>query len=190
MYHERGEVIDFTSYLPLPSVPGFNTTIRGRKVLCIVGANGFYRAPKFLIDMYSPYWDFDDIYLFEPDADRMKIPTEYEGKYNIRFFQTFVNVGGRDKNDIINILQRMFQESDYVVVMFDVDESTHGPTMEWGFLADLLGQNRAIVDELFIELHMFKPDIGWQHDRHSSREQFDVMLQLRQDCGFAVHAWP
>ena len=62
--------------------------------------------------------------------------------------------------------------------------------MEWGFLADLVSQKRALVDELFIELHMYKPEIGWSFERHSSQEQFDVLFQLRNNCGFAVHAWP
>ena len=49
---------------------------------------------------------------------------------------------------------------------------------EW---CPVLMQNRAIVDEIFIGLHMFKPDVA-------SGEQFNVMLQLRRYCGFAVHA--
>ena len=80
MYHERLDVamIDFTSYLPLPSVAGFSSRVmvQGRKVLIVVGANGFYRAPKFLIDMYSPYWTFDQVYLFDPDSGRKYF--EYE----------------------------------------------------------------------------------------------------------------
>ena len=192
MYHERGTLIDFTSYLPLPSVPGFNTTVQGRKVLLVVGANGFFRAPKMLIDMYSPYWDFDEVYLFEPDAEHMEVPSDYRKKMKITFVQTYVNVGGRNKNDMITFMHSNLNESDYVVLMFDVDDTStnRGPTMEWGFLADLVSQKRALVDELFIELHMYKPEIGWSFERHSSQEQFDVLFQLRNNCGFAVHAWP
>lgn len=190
MFHERNIVIDFTSYLPLPSILQFDHAQLGRKVLIVVGANGFARATKFLMDMYSPYWTFDFVYMFEPHHDRMSIPKAYKKDTNISFMQMYVNVGGRDDSDIIKFIQSNFIIEDYVVVMFDVDESTYGPTIEWGFLADLTGQKVAIVDELFIELHMQKVDIGWHHDRHSSREQYDVMIQMRERCGFAVHAWP
>jgi len=190
MFHERGSVIDFVSYLPLPSVPGFNASVEGRKALLVVGANGFFRATKFLIDMYSPYWQFDDVFLFEPDDDGMKIPAQFRDTSKFHFVKGFINVGGRNKDDAIIFIQNNFQEKDFVVVMFDVDEGTSGATMEWGFLADLTGQGWKLVDELFIELHMYKPDIGWVHKTHSSQEQFDVLSQLRDKCGFAVHAWP
>jgi len=176
--------------LPLPSVPGFNASVEGRKALLVVGANGFFRATKFLIDMYSPYWQFDDVFLFEPDDDGMKIPAQFRDTSKFHFVKGFINVGGRNKDDAIIFIQNNFQEKDFVVVMFDVDEGTSGATMEWGFLADLTGQGWKLVDELFIELHMYKPDIGWVHKTHSSQEQFDVLSQLRDKCGFAVHAWP
>ena len=40
-----------------------------------------------------------------------------------------------------------------------------GPTMEWGFVADLLGRPEALalVDELFVELHFFAPSLRWVH---------------------------
>jgi hypothetical protein len=61
MYHEHGTQIDFTPYLPLPASNNFDKSIlqHGRKILLLAGANGFYRAPKHLIDMYSPYLKFD-----------------------------------------------------------------------------------------------------------------------------------
>ena len=66
-----------------------------------------------------------------------------------------------------------------------------GPTMEWGFLADLLRRPEALalVDELFIELHFFAPSLNWVHLTHSMKQAFDVLRQLRA-CGLPVHAWP
>ena len=72
-----------------------------------------------------------------------------------------------------------------------VDNDSLGPTMEWGFLADLLRRPEALalVDELFIELHFFAPSLNWVHLTHSMKQAFDVLRQLRA-CGLPVHAWP
>lgn len=188
--HEFGQLIDFAAYLPLPAVRGFDPQRNfGRKVLLIVGANGFYRATKYLIDMYSPFFKFDTVYMVEPDAQGMQVPPEYKA-INITWKPGYVRVGTRDSTDLLSFIKTSFAQEDYVVVMFDVDATTWGPTMEWGWLADLVSQNWRIVDELFIELHFWKPEIGWKHDRHSSREAFEILHQLRHMCGAAVHAWP
>ena len=73
----------------------------------------------------------------------------------------------------------------------DVDNDSLGPTMEWGFLADLLRRPEALalVDELFIELHFFAPSLNWVHLTHSMKQAFDVLRELRA-CGLPVHAWP
>jgi len=85
-----------------------------------------------------------------------------------------------------------------VVVKFDVDEAKSGPTMEWGFLADLVySLEMALVDEIYIELHfLFDRDftagrltMGWRHTGHSMWQAFDVMRELRR-CGVPIHAWP
>ena len=80
---------------------------------------------------------------------------------------------------------------DFVALKFDVDNDSLGPTMEWGFLADLLRRPEALalVDELFIELHFFAPSLNWVHLTHSMKQAFDVLRQLRA-CGLPVHAWP
>ena len=77
-----------------------------------------------------------------------------------------------------------------VVNLVDNDFSL-GPTMEWGFLADLLRRPEALalVDELFVELHFFAPSLRWVHLTHSMKQAFDVLRQLRA-CGLPVHAWP
>ena len=79
-----------------------------------------------------------------------------------------------------------------LALKFDVDNDfSLGPTMEWGFLADLLRRPEALalVDELFIELHFYSPSLNWVHLTHSMKQSFDVLRQLRA-CGLPVHAWP
>ena len=83
-------------------------------------------------------------------------------------------------------------EDDFVALKFDVDNDfSLGPTMEWGFLADMLRRPEALalVDELFVELHFFAPSLRWVHLTHSMKQAFDVLRQLRA-CGLPVHAWP
>ena len=83
-------------------------------------------------------------------------------------------------------------EDDFVALKFDVDNDfSLGPTMEWGFLADLLRSPKALalVDELFIELHFYASSLRWVHLTHSMKQAFDVLRQLRA-CGLPVHAWP
>jgi len=191
-YHEVGKLIDFTAYRPLPSIAGFDHSriLLSQKILLVAGANGFYRGTKYLIDMYSPYFEFDRVIMIEPDTQGMEIPKEYNFWRNVEFWKGFAKVASCDQNDLVKRIREAFQPEDYVVVMFDVDEGNKGPTMEWGWLAQLVSEETRVVDELFIELHMYKPEIGWLHDRHSAREQFDVMHQLRHQCGAAVHAWP
>ena len=78
-----------------------------------------------------------------------------------------------------------------IALKFDVDNDSLGPTMEWGFVADLLGRPEALalVDELFVELHFYAPSLRWVHLTHSMKQAFDVLRQLRA-CGLPVHAWP
>ena len=93
---------------------------------------------------------------------------------------------------ILQWLRENAVEEDFVALKFDVDNDfSLGPTMEWGFLADLLRRPEALalVDELFIELHFFAPSLNWVHLTHSMKQAFDVLRQLRA-CGLPVHAWP
>eukprot|EP00928_Gymnodinium_smaydae_P010169 TRINITY_DN13816_c0_g1_i2.p1 TRINITY_DN13816_c0_g1~~TRINITY_DN13816_c0_g1_i2.p1 ORF type:complete len:748 (+),score=60.52 TRINITY_DN13816_c0_g1_i2:291-2246(+) len=191
-FHEFGSLIDFTPYRPLPSLAGFDSSAiaKSRKILLVVGANGFFRASKYLIDMYSPYFAFDRVILFEPDAERMALAEGYNATGNVEWLQAFVTIAGCDAFDMLTYLKAHLTRDDYVVLMFDVDAGSQFTTMEWGFLAHLVSQDLRLVDELYIELHMYHPKIGWTHDRHSAREQFDIMRQLRYVCGAAVHAWP
>ena len=93
---------------------------------------------------------------------------------------------------ILQWLRENAVEEDFVALKFDVDNDfSLGPTMEWGFLADLLRRPEALalVDELFVELHFYGPSLRWVHLTHSMKQAFDVLRQLRA-CGLPVHAWP
>ena len=110
----------------------------------------------------------------------------------IHVHRTAVDVGTRDDKDILQWLQNTAREEDFVTLKFDVDNDfSLGPTMEWGFVADLLRSPKALalVDELFVELHFYAPSLRWVHLTHSMKQAFDVLRQLRA-CGLPVHAWP
>jgi len=195
-HHEFALSRDFTAYRPLPSLAGFdmNAIANERKILIVAGANGFFRAPKVLMDMYRPYFEFDRVVLFEPDSQGMNVPSHYNASGNVEWVQGFVKVASCDASDLITYLSHNVSPDDFVVVVFDVDDehagASHGATMEWGWLATLVNHDLRLIDELYIELHTYKPEVGWHHDRHSAWEQYDVMHQLRYVCGVAVHAWP
>jgi hypothetical protein len=62
--------------------------------------------------------------------------------------------------------------------------------MDWGFLSYLIhSKELELIDELFIELHFYNPDLGLKHQSHTMQQQFDVLRQLRE-CGLPIHAWP
>jgi hypothetical protein len=126
--------------------------------------------------------------MWDPDANRMGIPDDYQE--GLEFVQTFLKVGSRDETDLITFLQNHVNEEDYVVLMYDVDEGSNGPTMEWGFLADLVSQERRLVDEFYTELHFHADKFNWSFERHTGREAVELLMQMRDKCGFAVHAWP
>ncbi len=46
-----------------------------------------------------------------------------------------MRIGTRDSHDVLTFLARNVVRDDFVVLKFDVDSDTVGPTMEWGFLA-------------------------------------------------------
>ena len=60
--------------------------------------------------------------------------------------QTAVDVGTQDDKDILQWLRENAREDDFVALKFDVDNDfSLGPTMEWGFLADLLRRPEALA---------------------------------------------
>ena len=63
---------------------------------------------------------------------------------------THTLIGSSD--DIIQLLQKIVTNDDFVVLKFDVDPNkfAYGPTMEWGFLFDLSKNQNVVqlVDEL------------------------------------------
>ena len=189
-FHELDMKIDLFSYQVLPAISSVSKRKYRKKILLDVGTNGFFASAKALIDMYVPFQKFDEIHLFEPDLNGMKIPKYYEASYNITFHQIYVKTGTRDSSDIVKLLEEIATPEDFVALKYDVDHGRRGNTMEWGFLADLMDSKALrLVDEFFIELHFCYKDLGWKHRAHSMEQAYDILRQLRQ-CGLAIHAWP
>ena len=208
-FHELGQLISMNPCIPLPalladasdadSTRGLLGTFRRgstlnlkkprRNVLIDIGPNDFYGSPKHLLDSYAPYLHFDEVYLI--DVKNVSIPTYYDDLYNISVDTGGVRVGSRDARDVSTKLKNLqIKREDFVVLKLDVDNGTDGPTMEWGFLSDLVASTElSFVDELYIELHFWYPKIGWRHRSHSMRQAFDVFRQLRR-CGLPIHSWP
>ncbi len=191
-YHEHEALIDFTPYVPLPATPGVKIADlkakKGKSILIVAGANRFCRAPKYLMEMYSPYFSFDKIFLF--DGHGIGGLPKNATEANISVQTRLLTIATRDESDLIALLPSMVREEDFVVLMWDTDLEGVAETLEWGFMADLLSQTHSLVDELFVELHFTYPQISWIYDQHVPREAFELLSQLRHTCGFAVHAWP
>lgn len=102
--------------------------------------------------------------------------------------------------------------TEYIYTAY-VDEAVSGPTIEWGFVADLHGNPAlALVDELFIEMHFSwlpgtcsNPRAACADLRSlctapvglASRTQWSTVQAYFvcsrtcvRRCGVAVHAWP
>ncbi|CAJ1448508.1 unnamed protein product [Effrenium voratum] len=184
-YHAHATLIDFTPYLPLPALANFSNA--KRRILIVVGANRFCRAPKYLMDMYSPYFDFDQIHLV--DAHALDVPSAFLSR-NITTRQMTAQVATRDDADIFAAIPSWVTEDDFVALMWDTDFEGQDATLEWGILADLLSMHWKLVDELFIETHFTQKAIGWTHTFHGRQEAYELLYQLRHHCGFAIHAWP
>ena len=171
-------------------LPQIKATPARRRILVDVGGNEWLGSPKALLDHYlAAGAPFDEAHIFEPNS--LDAPPTHNIT-TIRVHQTAVDVGTRDDKDILQWLRESTVEDDFVALKFDVDNDfSLGPTMEWGFLADLLRRPEALalVDELFIELHFFAPSLNWVHLTHSMKQAFDVLRELRA-CGLPVHAWP
>mmetsp|Transcript_20372 Transcript_20372/g.60745 ORF Transcript_20372/g.60745 Transcript_20372/m.60745 type:complete len:514 (-) Transcript_20372:40-1581(-) len=183
-FRDLGVLISFHPYRVLQQIE--KTREYPRRILVDVGANEWLGSPKALTDTYRAVGaPFDIIHIFEPKE--LRPPPNYEDRVVLH---GAIEVGSRDNKDIITFLERNVAAEDFVALKFDVDAGNEGPTMEWGFLSDLLhSEALALVDELFIELHFWLPEIHWLHTTHSEAQAFDVLRQLRA-CGMAVHAWP
>ena len=170
-------------------LPQITKTPARRRILVDVGGNQWLGSPKALLDHYlAAGAPFDEAHIFEPNG--MDAPSTHNIT-TIHVHRTAVDVGSRNANDILQWLQNTARE-DFVALKFDVDNDfSLGPTMEWGFVADLLRRPEALalVDELFVELHFFAPSLRWVHLTHSMKQAFDVLRQLRA-CGLPIHAWP
>lgn len=172
-FRELGLGISFHPYRVLPQI---KATPARRHILIDVGGNEWLGSPKALLDQYivagAP---FDEAHIFEPND--LDAPQMYNNTTAIHVHKIAVDVGSRNDNDILQWLQDNVGEEDFVALKFDVDNDfSVGPTMEWGFLADLLHtpEPLALVDELSIELHFYAPSLRWVHLTHSMKQGFDV----------------
>jgi hypothetical protein len=186
---ETGFPVALRGYRLLPSLPTWRRP--ARCVLVDVGTNGFLSSPKALLDAYEPWLRFDEVLLIEPHVS--EVPPEYAARYpGLRIITAYTEVGtGNEEADVLHLLRTLAQEEDFVALKYDVDEGSDTPTLEWGFLYNLLASDvLRLVDELFIELHFWHPEVSWQwrYHGHSMWEAFDAMRQLRAR-GHAVHAW-
>lgn len=197
MFHESSNLIDFGPYRPLISFQEVRQMIKhrpgGRRVLIDVGANGFFASPKYLLDSYIPYMPFTHLIMIEPEPHfSATVPKSYFEKYNITFLQIYAEVNTGSATDIIKLLPTLVTKQDFVVLKFDVDPNRYaqGPTMEWGFLFDLMHNEATamLVDETYIELHFSFPKLFWYH-YHSNWEALDALRYLRSK-GCVIHAWP
>ena len=192
-FREYRSLISFNPYRNLMSFETVKSRSFRKKILIDVGANGFASSPKQLIDNYEANgMTFDEVIMFEPHIDGMQEGIEsYRKDMNVTFHQKFVKIGARTfESDILTLIQDYVHADDFLVLKFDVDEDTKGPTMEWGFLSDLVySEALALVDELYLELHYNYQSIKWRHTTHSARQRYDVIRQLRA-CGMAIHDWP
>lgn len=192
-YREFGSLTSFNPYITLMSFESVKSRVYREKILIDIGANGFSASPKQLVDNYAAEGLlFDKVLMFEPDIDNMQHGIDfYQKEMNITFHKQFIKIGTRNpNNDVISFLKKNVHINDFVVLKFDVDEGSNGPTMEWGFLADLLySEEIALVDEFYTELHFNNNEIRWRHQTHSARQRYDVVRQLRA-CGMAIHDWP
>jgi len=134
--------------------------------------------------------------MVEPDAQGMDVPESYRQRTNITFIKGLARTGTRTIADrfidVLTLLKQTATKEDFVVFKYDVDDAFTADTMEWGFLADLLGDSIALslVDEVYIELHFFNPMIAWNtYWNHNMQQHFDVVRQLR-NCGIIIRDWP
>lgn len=192
---EFGQSISFNPYIPLMSFESVQSREYRKMILIDVGANGFAASPKQLIDNYAAFGKtFDEVIMFDPKIDGMQIiPDIYSDKMDIIFHQQYLEIGTRNpKTDVLSFIKEKVHKDDFVVLKYDVDEEgCTGPTMEWGFLGDLLYSDVLnLVDELYVELHFYdKEYMYWNHQTHSAQQRYDIVRQLRA-CGMAIHDWP
>lgn len=178
-------------YKLLPSFISWRRTNYRRAVYIDVGANKWSTSPKSIIDAYSPWVSFDEVILLEA-LHVVTVPANYANISSFNVRREFVEVGTGTAYDILERLGDWVTEEDFVVFKFDADEGNDSATIEWGFVFGLLNSGSfKLVDELFVEMHFYWPDIPypWLFHGHSMWEQYDLLTQLR-DAGHAVHAWP
>ena len=173
----------------MPSLPEFDINKFDRKVLVDVGTNVFLGSGASLIRMYEPFFKFDEVHFFEPK--KLLIHGEQRLLNNITEYNVYTEIcTGNVDLDIVEWLQNNFRKRDFIVLKYDVDMGTNGPTLEWAFLKCLIESGVIqYVDELFIELHFFYPKLGWQHQFHTMNQAFDLLRRLRE-LHVPVHAWP
>jgi hypothetical protein len=122
---------------------------------------------------------------------KLDISDSQRKKYNITEYNILTEVCSGDKlRDIAFWLRENFSEDDFVVLKYDLDVGVSGPTIEWAFVHCLINTGTIrLVDELYLELHFWFPEIGWQHQFHTMQQAFDLIRKLRE-LNVPVHAWP
>lgn len=182
-YREFGHLTNFAPYVRLVTFPSVRQAIEAsRRVLIDVGSNGFAASTKQLLDGYAAYLPFTHSYSFDDHDDTSQIPAEYN-QTRVIFEQRFVT-------NLLSWVTSNVLPSDFVVLKYDVDDGTHGLTMEWGFLDGLLrSPTIGYIDEIYIEMHYQDKSIGWHHYAHGGQQRYDLMHQLRA-CGLVIHEWP
>eukprot|EP00277_Geminigera_cryophila_P024325 CAMPEP_0179466910 /NCGR_PEP_ID=MMETSP0799-20121207/48152_1 /TAXON_ID=46947 /ORGANISM="Geminigera cryophila, Strain CCMP2564" /LENGTH=272 /DNA_ID=CAMNT_0021272017 /DNA_START=40 /DNA_END=858 /DNA_ORIENTATION=+ len=189
------------SYRILPFLASFREKYEivsfRRRLLVDAGAADFVEGSKKLLDMYQHSARFTEAFLIDPRLVEADIPLSYRLAYNITRVTNFIRVGTREESsDLLSMLASStwaIHEEDFVVLKFDVDiPDIDSSSIEWGFLADLVysPQHLRLVDEIFIEMHFFYPQLwGSRFAEHTMWQHFDVLRQLRA-LGVAIHVWP
>lgn len=191
IYVELGRpgLVNFVPYRIVPTLPQFNSNSFARKVLVDVGTNVYLGSGATLIRMYEPFIRFDEVHFFEPK--KLNISEHHRRKYNITDYNVVTEVcSGHRLRDIALWLKENFDEEDFVVLKYDLDNGVVGPTIEWSFIHCLIRTGAIeVVDELYLELHFWFPEIRWQHQFHTMQQAFDLIRMLRE-LNVPVHAWP
>tara|TARA_B110000003_G_scaffold142356_2_gene143687 strand:+ start:1009 stop:1620 length:612 start_codon:yes stop_codon:yes gene_type:complete len=137
MHAEIGETISFLPYRVVPSLDEFRLKNFERKVLVDVGTNEFLSSGASLIRMYEPFLDFDEVHFFEPKA--LSIRAEQCLRNNISEYNIFTQACSANVDlDVAVWMRKYFRKEDFVVLKYDVDVASRGPTLEWDFLKCLI----------------------------------------------------
>lgn len=143
-YYEQSVGLDFTPYLPVPAVLSSSTKLNEEflqktKRLFVIGPNKFYRATKHLVDMYSPYFAFDQVHMVDPSSEFNKtIPDKYRNLKKPQYFfnqtSTVVGTGQEKHGDLIKYLEKNVKKEDFTVFFLFCGSDINNTVFKiWGF---------------------------------------------------------